>query len=178
MVRMVGVKLSYEIGLALDELARKTAVGLKCSCRVSADDEDRSLAVKRGFNPQEIFCFVLDKAVSPQVVEGDIATVVRVSAALNAFQYGLVVCNTSEVDEGFSAEGVLDSVLDMAVNQCSDEKAVAQLFAFRRFASVKPAWFYQFDPDFEDDSLDSHKIEGMMDIYILRHFFFSNNIKR
>ncbi|KAI0531422.1 hypothetical protein KFK09_000977 [Dendrobium nobile] len=159
MVRMVKAKLSYEIDLALDELARNTAVGLKCCCSVSAGNDDGFLAVKMGFNPQEISCFVLDKAVSPQVVEGEIATVVRVSAALNAFRYGVVVCNTSEVDEGFCAEGVLDFVLHMAVNRCVDDKAVSQLYAFRRFTSVKPAWFYQLDWEFEDDSLESRTIE-------------------
>ncbi|KAH0470648.1 hypothetical protein IEQ34_000371 [Dendrobium chrysotoxum] len=159
MVRRVKAKLSYEIDFALDELERNTAVGLKCCCSVSAADDDGSLAVKRGFNPQEISCFVLDKAVSPQVVEDEIATVVRVSAALNAFRYGVVVCNTSEVDEGFCAEGVLDFVLHMAVNRRVDDKAVAQLYAFRRFTSVKPAWFYQLDWEFEDDSLESRTIE-------------------
>ncbi|PKU82826.1 uncharacterized protein LOC110110739 isoform X2 [Dendrobium catenatum] len=161
MVRMVKAKLSYEIDLALDELARNTAVGLKCCCSVSAADDDGLLAVKRGFNPQEISCFVLDKAVSPQVVEGEIATVVRVSAALNAFRYGVVVCNTSEVDEGFCAEGFLDFVLHMAVNRSVGDKVVAQLYAFRRFTSVKPAWFYQLDWEFEDDSLENRTIEDL-----------------
>ncbi|KAL0929124.1 hypothetical protein M5K25_001066 [Dendrobium thyrsiflorum] len=164
MIRMVKAKLSYEIDLALDELARNTAVGLKCCCSVSAADDDGSLAVKKGFNPQEISCFLLDKAVSPRVVEGEIATVVRVSAALNAFRYGVVVCNTSEVDEGFCAEGVLDFVLHMAVNRQVDDKAVAQLHAFRRFTSVKPAWFYQLDWEFEDDSLESRTIEVNLEL--------------
>ncbi|XP_020583364.1 uncharacterized protein LOC110026666 [Phalaenopsis equestris] len=159
MIKMVGMKLSNEIGLALDELAGSIAVGLKCCCRVSAVDKDGSLAVKKGFNPEEIQRFLLDKAVSPRVVGEEFATVVRVSAALNSFRCALVVCNTSEVDEGFCTEAVLNFVHDMAVNLCVDGKAVAQLLAFRKFVSVKPSWFYQPDWEFEEDSLDSHEIE-------------------
>ncbi|PKA58493.1 Serine/threonine-protein kinase ATM [Apostasia shenzhenica] len=164
-LRQVRWKLSDEIGLALEELARSIVLGLKCSCAADAVDGDGSLALKSGFDSSEIFCFVLDKAVFPRVSSGEIATSVRISAELNAFCCSRSICETSEVDERFFPGGVLGFVHDMAINSCLGykedclDRAAAQLNAFRRFSSVKPEWFYQLDSDLHEDSFPCYNFE-------------------
>ncbi|KAJ8500453.1 hypothetical protein OPV22_011005 [Ensete ventricosum] len=150
MLRIGGVKLSDAVGLAWDDLQRRTALALMCSFRRSAmgasEDLDDQIAEARRFEPMEMLGFVLDVATSAWVGEGETVKAVRMSVQVSVYRQHVSICQNSEIDERFCPGKLLDFVTTMAVcsfiddcDSSSDSEAVAQLDGYRKFVSVCPS---------------------------------------
>ncbi|CAD5181464.1 unnamed protein product [Musa acuminata subsp. malaccensis] len=150
MLRIGGVKLSDAVRLALEDLQRRTALGLMCSCRSSAmgvsEDLDDQIAEATRFEPMEMLGFVLDVATSAWVGEGETVKAVRMSVQISVYRQHVSICQNSEIDERFCPGKLLDFVTTMAIcwsiddcDSSSDSKAVAQLDGYRKFVSVCPS---------------------------------------
>ncbi|XP_073104839.1 uncharacterized protein [Elaeis guineensis] len=167
MSKKIGMKLSANINLALEELSWRTALGLMCSCQNSAVEAtgvlvDQTAQVRKGFEPTDILGFVLDVAVSAWVEDVEKVRAVRVSA-----QVDVSACQNGEVGEELCPNDLLDFVLDVAVSLSIGDygsvgiaRAVKQLLAYRQFVSVCPNWLSGQIMGAEDSSLDD-ETEGI-----------------
>ncbi|XP_038977012.1 uncharacterized protein LOC113461433 [Phoenix dactylifera] len=165
MSKMIGMKFSANIDLALEELSWRTAFGLMCFCQNSAAEAtgmlvEQTAQVRKGFESTEILGFVLDVAVSAWVENEEKVTAIRVSAQVGAYRHYVSACQNSEVDVEFCPADLLDFVLDVAVSLSIDDygsvgiaRAVKQLDAYRQFVSVCPNWLSWQTMGTEDSSL-------------------------
>lgn len=172
MSKMIGVKLSANINLALEEFSWRTALGLMCSCQNFAVEAtgvlvDQTAQARKGFEPTEILDFVLDVAVFAWVEDEEKVRAVRVSAQVGAYQRYVSACQKSEVDEELCPADLLDFVLDVAVSLSVDDygsvgiaRTVKQLHAYRQFVSVCPNWF-SWQTMGTEDSLLGDETEGI-----------------
>ncbi|KAJ0979034.1 hypothetical protein J5N97_014508 [Dioscorea zingiberensis] len=156
--KMVRMKLSDEIDLALEELSRKATSGMMCYCRTL--DLNQCVNENKGFKPKEMLGFVLDAAIDIQVGVFNLATAVRVSAQLGAYRHFVSACQYVDLSGGFDPDCVLDFVLRMAVSPSNfgEEshgfaEAVRQVNAYRHFVLVHPGWRYRQNLELEVDSL-------------------------
>ncbi|KAJ0961540.1 hypothetical protein J5N97_001713 [Dioscorea zingiberensis] len=156
--KMMRVKLSDEIDLALEELSRKATSGMMCYCRTL--DLNQCVNENKGFKPKEMLGFVLDAAIDIQVGVFNLATAVRVSAQLGAYRHFVSACQYVDLSGGFDPDCVLDFVLRMAVSPSNfgEEshgfaEAVRQVNAYRHFVLVHPGWRYRQNLELEVDSL-------------------------
>ncbi|XP_072997060.1 uncharacterized protein [Typha latifolia] len=167
--KLVCVKLAGEISLALEELSRRTVIGLSCGASAaegSGMSSDQISEVKEGFDPIDVLGFVGDLAVSAWVGEEEAARVVRMSSQVYAFRRYVKVVQYSEVDGGFDSATLLEFIHGVAVSSHIDdvdassfEETTVRLNGVRQFVSVCPGWMYQGTTGLEDDLL-SEESEG------------------
>ncbi|KAM0953957.1 putative non-specific serine/threonine protein kinase [Dioscorea sansibarensis] len=160
--KMVHVKLSEEIRLALEELSRKSTLGMICSCGSLDLKLNRCVKEKKVFEPKDMLGFLLDVAIDVSASVSNLATGVRLSAQLVAYRRSVSLCHHGELSGGFDPDGVLDFVLGAAVSpsNAAEEsfdltEALRQVNAYRNFILVHPDWRYQQSLDLEVDSLEN-----------------------
>lgn len=166
MAKIAGPELSDEIEIALEELGRRAAMGLMCSCRKSPNFDD-PIGSNIEFEPKEMLGFVKEMALCAWVDLEGVARAVKLSAQVNGYRHYVSLCGTCGVDEGLFAEDLLGFLKDLAVCWGSDEWEdesvgceVERILAYRRFVSVKPNWMLQQSLEVEDDSDNEVEDEG------------------
>ncbi|RRT62740.1 hypothetical protein B296_00042450, partial [Ensete ventricosum] len=189
MLRIGGVKLSDAVGLAWDDLQRRTALALMCSFRRSAmgasEDLDDKIAEARRFEPMEMLGFVLDVATSAWVGEGETVKAVRMSVQVSVYRQHVSICQNSEIDERFCPGKLLDFVTTMAVcsfiddrDSSSDSEAVAQLDGYRKFVSVCPSRRNLQIVELEDNFLSDESEAGTWHILLPSQLSYVNILNK